>query len=103
MLNIKLDSQLLSLYNSEKREKKSFSFIFNSQLFLGNIYMRERERETIKDVTCFWNQKYLTTLDSFNNKATEKVNNNYIYCRGKDERTLQYGIHGFLSKNGKTR
>ena len=45
MLNIKLDSQLLSLYNSEKREKKSFSFIFNSQLFLGNIYMRERERE----------------------------------------------------------
>ena len=49
MLNIKLDSQLLSLYNSEKREKKSFSFIFNSQFFLGNIYIyiceRERERE----------------------------------------------------------
>ena len=90
MLNIKLDSQLLSLYNSEKREKKSFSFIFNSQFFLGNIYIyiyvreRERERESIKDVTCFWNQKYLTTLDSFNNKATETVNNNYITCRGKD-------------------
>ena len=45
---------------------------------------RERERESIKDVTCFWNQKYLTTLDSFNNKATETVNNNYINCRGKD-------------------
>ena len=86
MLNIKLDSQLLSLYNSEKREKKSFSFIFNSQFFLGNIYIYicERERESIKDVTCFWNQKYLTTLDSFNNKATETVNNNYINCRGKD-------------------